>query len=665
MLRFIWALAGWMMLGWVPPVPAGSAPSVELFTPQGQVREVHQASARFSAAMVALGDPRPAAPFEIECPVEGNGRWVDTRNWVYDFDSDLPSGLRCVFSLKPDLATVEGTALEGRRLFVVETGGPAVRASLPYEGDAIDEHQAFLLAVDGEVDVDSIAYNVHCQISGAAEQVEVDLLEGDEREQVLAARRQSGYGYRRLLWDDAGHGLGEITDDIMKAAERSVLAVRCRRALAPDTEVFLVWGRGVSSPTGMTNANDRILAFKTRPAFSARFECQRVNADPGCIPMLPMVLGFSAQVAVDEIAGVQLVGNDGRLYEPVPPGGAPFVTEIRFPGPFPPESRLELKLPAGLTDDSGRTLANATRFPLEVVTDEYPPLIKFPGEFGILELEEGGVLPVTLRNLEPSVDGRRLAPGGSDSAGHFTGFRQHVVEDARIISWLKRVEAAGARRGEWLDRDTDHPRWKEETGNRSVLQHEAGSEGFTIPRSDGGKAFEVVGIPLEKPGFHVVELASPRLGEALLGESRPRYVATSALVTNLGVHFKWGREASLVWVTTLDKAKPVADATVQVSDHCTGEPLWSGSTDQQGIAWIGAGVLPEPTDYGSCSDSASVSPPLFVSAHVGPPCGARIGRPTPWLRGTPSDSSARTQGRTRPALAVDRNVASRLGESHY
>ena len=45
----------------------------------------------------------------------------------------------------------------------------------------------------------------------------------------------------------------------------------------------------------------------------------------------------------------------------------------------------------------------------------------------------------------------------------------------------------------------------------------------------------MIGIPLKTPGFHVVEIASPRLGQALLGEARPRYVATTALVTNLSV----------------------------------------------------------------------------------------------------------------------------------
>ena len=108
-----------------------------------------------------------------------------------------------------------------------------------------------------------------------------------------------------------------------------------------------------------------------------------------------------------------------------------------------------------------------------------------------------------------------------------------------------------------------------------------------LPQLDGGdpRPFEVVGIPLAEPGYHVVEIESLRLGQALLDKRAPMYVRTGVLVTNLGVHFKLGRENSLVWVTTLDRGKPVEGAAVTVND-CRGTPLWSGSTDAKGIAVV-------------------------------------------------------------------------------
>ena len=63
------------------------------------------------------------------------------------------------------------------------------------------------------------------------------------------------------------------------------------------------------------------------------------------------------------------------------------------------------------------------------------------------------------------------------------------------------------------------------------------------------------------------------------------YVPTAALVSDLAVHFKQGHDNSLIWVTTLEQAKPVAGADVAVAD-CTGAELWQGRTDRRGIALV-------------------------------------------------------------------------------
>ena len=92
-----------------------AAQSLERFSPQGEVKRVRQATAAFSTPMVALGDPRAAGPFDVECAVPGNGRWVDPKRWVYDFASDLPAGLRCSFALKPGTKDLAGAALPPAR----------------------------------------------------------------------------------------------------------------------------------------------------------------------------------------------------------------------------------------------------------------------------------------------------------------------------------------------------------------------------------------------------------------------------------------------------------------------------------------------------------------------------------------------------------------------
>ena len=106
-------------------------------------------AARFSEPMVPFGDPRLSEPFAIDCPEAGKGRWVDTRNFVYDFERDLPAGVRCTFTLKPELKTLDGKPLIGTQSFSFSTGGPSVRLSVPYEGASnIDEEQIFVLGLD-------------------------------------------------------------------------------------------------------------------------------------------------------------------------------------------------------------------------------------------------------------------------------------------------------------------------------------------------------------------------------------------------------------------------------------------------------------------------------------------------------------------------------------
>ncbi len=112
--------------------------------------------------------------------------------------------------------------------------------------------------------------------------------------------------------------------------------------------------------------------------------------------------------------------------------------------------------------------------------------------------------------------------------------------------------------------------------------------------ASAAKDTEVVGIPLKRPGFYVVELASPRLGAALLGRSRPYYAQAVALVTNLAVHLKLGRESSLVWVTRLDRGVPVAGAEVTIAD-CKGRRHFHGTTDADGLLRVAQPLPPRDT----------------------------------------------------------------------
>lgn len=544
------------------------AARVSAFHPQGSVKEIRQVQARFSESVVAFGDPRAEAPFLIDCEEPGTGRWVDSRNWVYDFSRDLPAGVGCVFTLKADLRSLEEHAFQGRTRFEFTTGGPGVLKIIPSEGSTVEEQQAFILELDGTPDLASLQEHAYFAVEGIGEKVAAVLLEGEIRDEVL----KRNYHYRRN-------------------PQHTLLLLQPQRTLPADHKVTIVWDRGIRSHNGVETKERQDFVFQTRPAFHATFHCRREDADRPCIPLYPMWLRFSGPVAWKDAQRVRLTGEDGREYLPRQ-GKEDWVSAVAFQGPFPPESNFTVTIPEELVDDTRRALANRDRFPLEVATDRYPVLAKFAADFGILEAATGGVLPVTVRNVErePAVEVLEFDAAGQSESSSFQGVLRGAVyplpqAGARtILNWLDRLAAR-----KWEDRD------------KSLLNGALGLRRLTIPARETTSAFEVIGIPLGNPGFYLVEMESRLLGEALLGDpGRPMFVSAAALVTNLAVHFKWGLDESLVWVTALSDARPRSGAAVEVFD-CAGSSLASGRTDKNGVVRFSG--LPSPDRVPGCGST--------------------------------------------------------------
>jgi uncharacterized protein YfaS (alpha-2-macroglobulin family) len=564
---------------------AAAQTSIESFVPEGTVGQARQATTRFSAPMVPFGDLRAPAPIEVDCPVPGKGRWVDERSWVYDFERDLPGAVRCRFALRPDVRNLQGQPLSGRREFVLATGGPAVLQAMPHEGSmSIDEHQAFVLALSAPAAPASVSAHAWCQAEGVAEKIGVRILGGEAREQALLASRwlvmQTLRGDRDRGDGDDGDGK-PLTPARLIADERAgkltrLLVLQCQRTLPADTKVALVWGAGIGAANGIATTSDQRLAYQIRPDFSAKFGCDRVNPRAQCIPFLPMRLSFTAPIATADAKRIYLEEAGGKRHPAVlgkESERAASIEGISLPGPFPENASLTLHIPGGLKDDAGRPLVNRERFPLTVRTGDAPPLVKFAAPFGILEAKGDRMLPVTVRNVEQKLAGTLRTQGAA--------LRLGAGREQDLIAWLRKLAAPY---GGWTP---EQPSGKQlESSVFTGVEAKAGAlQRFTLPKPNGRRAFEVIGIPLREPGFYVVELESPRLGAALNPKGRTAWVRSSVLVTNLAAHLKLGAQSSLVWVTTLDKARPVAGARVEVRD-CAARLLWSGSSDARGIARI-------------------------------------------------------------------------------
>ena len=584
---------------------------ITALSPQGEVAQVRQIKARFSANAIHFGDPRAPAPLTVSCDdaaaSRGEGRWTSAREWVYDFAADLPPGVRCRIDPVSGFKSAAGDLLTGASSYQFHTGGPFVQHIRPDTSQPIEEEQAFVLQLNGAATPQSLQASVWCAVDGLGERVPIQPLDGEARAALLKAL------------------------DLDKAAAQApqrFATFSCNRRLTPASRVQVVFGKGVATPSGVLNNVERRFAFTVREPFTASMGCERENAQAACMPIRPITLKFSAPVP-RRLAEQMRLRSDRAEHAPVIEDGLEadaLLERVQFPAPLPERTGFTLTLPPDLKDASGRPLANAASFPLKVATGPMPPLAKFAAApFGIVErFAEGpdgpALLPVTLRYVEPNLKAQISQINPQSDAEIIAWF--HRVQ--RYDEWMvPRTQAAKDVRQKLLPPVNEQTKDMVESRTISLLGGQQGVKTIDLPpppNQGGGAAerpFEVVGIPLT-PGFHVLELASPRLGQSLLdaqyGASRSMVVRTSALVTNLGVHFKLGRENALAWVTTLDKGQPVAGATVRVSD-CRGKEVAHATTDAQGIARF-KGVSPQAPRCEDDSFYSDTQQAYFVSARA-------------------------------------------------
>ena len=558
------------------------AASVQQFQPQGKVADQTRVTARFSGPVVKLGDANAAAPFNIECNnIAGEGRWIDERSWAWQMSRPLQAGERCVFALKAGYTVANGESITGKSRFEFFGAAPRPWAIRPAPGSGIEEDQAFIINGGGPLNAKSLENNLWCEADGVG--------------QRIPARPVSDAIRRDLLEHQGGFS-------------STALVVTCAERLPTGSKMKLVWGKGIKAANGTPSEKDESFVYKVREPFKVTLNCEREKAGAPCSPLSALNLNFNAPFDAKLLGKFRLLTAEGPR-APIDPnkndsGQQSTLQSISFAGPLPQNSEVTVEIPAGLKDETGRPLANAASFPLKTKTGSLPPLAKFPGNFGIVELKEGGLLPVTLRNVETSLKTSQLALPGQHRFSE-----QRLTEDADVIAAmlaLEKFEQQSQKIKLPVDgkmQEIHDPYYAREL---SFLSGRAGVSRQDLPKPGGSSEFEVVGIPLTRPGYHIVEIESQLLGTALLATPKPMYVRAAALVTNLSVHLKTGKDNALVWVTALDSGKPVADALVSLSG-CDGKSLWQGKTDSLGRALVDQAVrIP------SCSNSRF----LFASARL-------------------------------------------------
>ncbi|MES2854757.1 MAG: MG2 domain-containing protein, partial [Bdellovibrionota bacterium] len=512
--------------------------TVERFSPDGLVRQVRQVRAVFSEDMVPMGRLDAADPFAIECSEKGGGKWIDPKNWVFDFERDLPTRTTCNFKLKTGLKSLAKSAVTGPTDFSFTTGMPSISRIHPGEYQELVTEQAFVIQLDGEVDAAAVLQSVEIMVEGIQSRIPVAIVSGSDSTRIL---EQTGY--------------------LEEAKLKKAYVIQAVRAFPEDKKIRIRW-----------LGSERVFEYKTRPPFKATLNCERENANSPCIPISAVSIQLSSEIRVKDARNF-LLRSGSQVFKPMNLDSSrddDEVTYVQFAKYLPPLAEFQIEIPKGVVDIAGRPLANESSFPLKSKTADFPPLIKFAAAFGILE-KDNPVLPVTVRNVEENLKTSTFKMRSIRLSG----------DEQNILKWMKDVR--------------EHASGWNDDRSKSVFAKSIKADVKSVPKPLGRAEFEVVGIPLGKPGFYVVEIESSILGKALIENKKPMFVATTALVTDLGVHMKTGVERSLVWVTRLSDGTPVKGATVRVS-RCKGEVVWTGKTDENGLVF-GKGSDPDKCEH--------------------------------------------------------------------
>ena len=474
--------------------------------------------------MVALGDPRLADPFDIDCAAKGHGRWADERNWIYDFDDDLPAGVRCTFKLRNGLPTA--TAPRWSALARFNSTPADRRFALRFRTTAARSTRircSCSRSTRRQRRRRSNAPRI-APSTASRERVPVRVLEGDERNAILDQRRELGYSYYQILWKDGVRSNGRVRDRSLEDAEAQLVGGRLQAQTAAERhEDADRLGRGHrSAERNRHDGRPEAAVRRAAGVHRANLQCERVNARAG-------LYSAAADSSAVQRAGAarrarqrsRIVTADGSTLAPEP------VAARRGDGRRPDvqaavseNQSVRVQLPANIVDDIGRDAHE--RRPVSARSHDRSNtrrLRSSPVEFGILESERR-------RRAAGDAAQPRNTTAGETSRTH----RQTSARNGRRgCAWpsgcsASKTPTSRAARGPTTKRRKNRSGpSKPPTIRCSRRPTPPKRSRFRAPTpTASARPFEVVGIPLAQRGFYVVELESRRLGA---GAARRRSAA--------------------------------------------------------------------------------------------------------------------------------------------
>ena len=519
-----------------------------------------------------------SGPLTIEPRIKGRYEWLGTRTLAFIPDDTIAPATQ--FKVRLDakrIASLTGMALDRDTAWSFESVRPRLLASVPYHGAQFIERNGNIylyfniaMAPKRVRDRVKIYYTrgMASRVWGAEVRADKPRLRGEIRFTARNLRDDEKEEYPMNEWENA---------------RTLVLVPKERLPIESQIEVAVhagLLGRGGNLGT----EDERILQFNTFNEFALLGYNEDAAGED------PLRLYFSNPVFIGE-----LVKN--LKLEPaieIPPDYQDeewSTTEANLFLPLAPGVPYEIMINRDLHDIYGNRLGKLQRIKFE--KGDYSPSVEIPTGINIVESQRDLRFPVTVVNID-SVR-LRVARVSIDEAVPFL--------NTPDIFWPTKPYRPSRSGFFAIDRV-----WQ----INSLQQRR--NEPIRVPI----ELADVLGPA--RAGLVFVELDN-------LGQTRDqgdyRYPRAFIEVSDIGVTWKYSPEDNFVWVTSLNDARPVAGARVQLRDR-DNRVLWQGMTDEHGFCafagWADPafGLAPralEPYDQGW---SGYDEPPLWLTVQHGP-----------------------------------------------
>lgn len=572
--------------------------------PIGVVNEsISQLQIRFPSGVLKKA---ATSPFTVKCNPEAEGfaSWADNETlWTYNFKAKdrsssnlLAGGTKCSIQQIDEVTTSDQKVWKkGALNYEVTVMGPkvvAVHVAHGFQQTLREKEPLMLLVFNGPVDKQSLygngsSYLSYTSSNAPTEKLSLLPVPQDQLEKLFGEFKNQRYFDPEFK--DSNWALATVKQNLIPGAQMK---------LTVQNQVS-----GANADVKMTEKYTQ--DFSVRSQFQAEILCSNQSAKSGtCMPNSAIGVNLNGRVkwtdlrkayieyipyqskdrktvqSFAEMSGNQEIGLWDSIVDFLAqyfPYLAKYsdtvVDSITFNVKIEPETQAKVVLPKNLIDIDGRRLANAlTTFHIKIGSME--EWINTPNSLAIYERNTPQLaIPVGIVNLHQKISIRK---SGADSNEWIP-----VQDVPTMVRLIRSYEMVSTYR---QTKDYVSPLEELKIANNSQTQVMKGTKNRP----------EVLQFPLAKKdkapqnGLYALEISSPSLEQENSNEEYGNYLNPShvlAQVTDLSVHMKKGSKQTLLWITRLSNAAPVAHADISIY-NCLGEKVHTATTDTQGLVTV-------------------------------------------------------------------------------